>query len=203
MIAWLISKLSGLAASSLLSWPALAVALLLGIGCYGWGHTSGYGEADAKGKAALQKLRAGYATAGAESLAKALDRNVQLVEAGNAISADLITARRELAAARADITRRMTDATLADSGACSFGPDVVELLNEAYGYPVRPDSLPEAVDSGGAAGRPGEGGQDGGGVRRRASLADLLLWSRDMGQYVRDLERTSAARLQLLEAWSQ
>lgn len=203
MIAWLTSKLSGLAIPSLLSWPALAVALLLGIGCYGWGHTSGYGEADAKGKAALQELRAGYATAGAESLAKALDRNVQLVEAGNAISADLITARRELAAVRADITRRMTDATLADSGACSLGPDVVELLNEAYGYPVRPDSLPEALAPGGAAGRPGEGGQDGGGVRSRASLADLLLWSRDMGQYVRDLERTSAARLQLLEAWSQ
>lgn len=203
MIAWLTSKFSGLAASPLLSWPALAVALLIGIGCYGWGHTDGYGEAQAKGKADLQELRAEYATAGAESLAKALDRNIQLVETGNAISADLITTRRKLAAARADITRRMTDATLAAPGACAFGPDIVELLNEAYGYPVRSDSLPEAVAPGGAAGRPAEAGQDGGRVRPIASVADLLLWSRDIGQYQRDLERTSAARLHLLEAWSQ
>lgn len=203
MISWLTSKLSGLSTPSLISWPALAVVLLIGIGCYGWGHSGGYSEADAKGKAVLHELRAGYAAAGAESLAKALDRNVQLVEAGNAISADLIIARRELAAARADITRRMTDATLADPDACSLGPDVVELLNEAYGYPVRPDSLPKAATPGGTAGRPGEGGQDGSRLRRRASLADLLLWSRDMGQYVGDLERTSAARLQLLEAWAK
>lgn len=207
MISWLTPKLSSLAMPSLISWPALAVALLIGIGCYGWGHTSGYGEAQAKGKADLQELRAEYATAGAESLAKALDRNIQLVEAGNAISADLITTRRKLAAARADITRRMTNATLADPGACALGSDIVGLLNEAYGYPVRTDSLPEAVAPGGAAGRPAEARQDGGRVRHSASvaasLADLLLWSRDMGNYVLDLERTSAARLHLLEAWSQ
>ncbi len=203
MISWLTSKLSGLAMFSLFSWPALAGALLIGIGCYGWGHTSGYGEAKAKGRADLQELRAGYAAAGAESLAKALDRNEKLVAAGNTIAADLITTRRELSAARAGITRRMNDASSADSGACAFDPDVVELLNEAFGYPVRAHALPQANDPGGAAGQPAAAGQAGAGVRGPASLADLLLWSRDLGQYTRDLERTSAARLQLLEEWAR
>lgn len=183
---------------------AVTVALLLvGIGCYGWGHTSGYAEAEAKGKADLQELRAGYATAGAESLAKALKRTDELVAAGNAIAADLTTTRRDLATAHADITRRMNNATLADSGACALGPDAVQLLNEAFGYPVRAGALPQGADPGGAAGRAAEAGGPRPGVRGPASLADLLLWSRDLGQYTRDLERTSAARLRLLEEWAQ
>lgn len=202
MISWLTSKFSGLAASPLFGWPALAVALLIGIGCYGWGHTSGYGEAQAKGKADLQELRAEYATAGAESLAKALDRNIQLVEAGNAISADLITTRAALSTARADINRRINHAVSTADPACVFGPELVGLCREAF-YGLRADPLPEGFGPGGGAARSGEAAALGPRLRQGASVADLMAWHRDMGNYVLDLERTSAARLHLLEAWSQ
>jgi len=202
MISWFKNVISGLAVPSLISWPALAVAMLLGIGCYGWGHTDGYGEAQAKGKADVQELRAEYATAGAESLAKALDRNTQLVEAGNALAADLITARAELTTARADITRRIAHAASTADPACVFGSELVGLCCEAF-YGVRADALPESTYSCGTAAGADQTASLVPRLRRGASVADLMAWLRDMGQYVRDLERTSAARRKLLEAWAQ
>jgi len=203
MISWLTSKLSGLAASSLFSWPALAVALLIGIGCYGWGHTAGYGEAQATGKADLASREAEYARASANATAEAKQQSESLAKRGAELAVELITTRRELTTARADITRRIPDAAQSVSAACVFGSDFVRWWNDAAGF--RANAAPGAADSGGAARRSGEAGADGEGLRQdeSVSLPALMVHHRDLQAYARDLEAVSAKRLQLLEAWSQ
>jgi hypothetical protein len=182
---------------------SIFAALILAAVCGWWAYGQGYEKAEAKGRAELQELRAGYATAGAESLAKALDRNEKLVAAGNTIAADLITTRRELATARADITRRIPDAAQSASAACVFGPVFVRWWNDAAG--LRADALPQAADPGRAADGPGEAGPAGSGVRQDApvSLQALMTHYRDLAAYCREVENISAARLHLIEEWAR
>lgn len=202
MFAWFKSALSGLTLPSLISWPALALTLLVGIGCYGWGHSGGYGEAEAKGKADLATLRAAYSEGSTNATVTALQRLTVDVSAANRIASDLATARAELATARADMNRRIANAVSTADPACVFGPELVGLCREAF-YGVRTDALPEGSYPVGAAAGAGEAASLVPRLRRGASVADLMAWLRDMGSYVRDLEGTSAARRKLLETWTQ
>ncbi len=184
---------------------AFIVALLLtAIGCYLGGHHRGYAEAEAIGAAKYNKMVAEYQGAKAESLAKALDRAAQLTEQGNRISAQLITTRAELTDARAQLSRRIPDATAALPASCVFGPEFVHLWNDLLGLPAT--GAAQAADPGGAAVRvpsaagPGAGVQPGEPV---ATPADLLAHLRDYGQYCRESVAMSASRRKLLEAWAQ
>jgi len=177
---------------------SLLLAAVVGWWCYG----QGYEAADNKGKAELATLRATYFEGSANATATALNDLLANFETANVIVRDLVKTRAELATARADINRRIAHAAASADPACAFGPEFVELLNEAF-YGFSSDSQPEGPGTGGTASKPREAVQAGPGLRRDASVADVLTWGRDMGVYVRDLERTSAARLQLLEAWAQ
>lgn len=185
---------------------AVAVALLLtAIGSYLWGRSGGYAQAEALGGKALAELRAEHKSALAESLAKALKRNEELVTAGNALAAQLLTTRGELAAARNDITRRIPHATAGLPADCAFGPAFVGLWNEALGLCAA--GLPQAADPGGAAGGAPAAAAVDAGVQRgapvAASPADLLAHLRDYGAYCQDLAATAKARRRLLEEWAQ
>lgn len=174
------------------------LAAVVGWWCYG----QGYETADNKGKAELATLRAAYFEGSANATATALQALQAEVSASNLIASDLITARVELTTARADITRRIAHAVSTADPACMFGPELVGLCREAF-YGVRSDALPEGTYSCGTAAGADQAASLVPRLRRGASVADLMAWLRDMGQYVRDLERTSAARRKLLEAWAQ
>lgn len=185
---------------------AVAVALLLAaIGSYLWGRHRGYAEAEALGGKALAELRAEHATAVSESLSNALKRTDELVAAGNAVSAQLIATRRDLATARAEITRRIPDATAGLPADCAFGAAFVGLWNEALG--LRAANMPPAADPGNAAGQPAAAPASDAGLRRSAPVAatpaDLLAHLRDYGSYCQDLAATAQAQRKLLEEWAQ
>lgn len=175
----------------------LLAAVLLAV-VVGWvAYGQGYEKAEAKGKAELSTLRYSYADASANATAEALQKLQTETARANGIAEVLVTTKAELAKARADINRRITHAAQSADPACSFGPELVGLLNEAfYGLPF--GALPQDASPGGDQGRSGETGKAGAGLRRNASVADLLTWGRDMGAYVRELEATSAARRALL-----
>lgn len=168
------------------------------------GYGQGYGEAEAKGEAKYNKLVAEYQGKTAESLAKALDRAAKLTDQGNKISADLITTRTALTDARAELSRRIPDATAHLSPACVFDADFVRLWNDLLGIPA--SGVAKAAGPGGTAGRsapaatPDTGLQPGEPV---ATPADLLAHLRDYGQYCRESVALGTARRKLLEAWAQ
>lgn len=177
---------------------AVVVALLLtGLGCFWWGHSGGYGLAEAKGTADLAKLRSQYADASANATASAMQSLQANVNAANLIAADLSKTKTELALARADLTRRINHAVQTADPACVFGPELVGLCAEAF-YGVRANALPESPGAAGAAAGSGEAAALERRLRQGASVADLMAWLRDMGAYVLDLEATSAARRALL-----
>lgn len=183
--------------TAVVSLTVMVALLLTGIGCYGWGHSDGYEEAEAKGKADLSALRSSYADASANATATALHKLQAEADRANLIASELITTRADLSKARADINRRINHAAATADPACAFGPELVGLLNEAfYGLPA--DPLPEGPGPGGAAGGSGEAAPAGAGLRANASVVDLLTWQRDLGAYVRGLEATSASRRTLL-----
>jgi len=182
---------------------SVLAALILAAVVGWWAYGQGYESADNKGKAALASREAEYARASANATAESKQQSESLAKRGNELSAELITTRRELAAARAEITRRIPDVAQSVSAACVFGPDFVRWWNDAAG--IRAHAAPGAADSGGAARRSGEAGADGEGLRQdeSVSLPALMAHHRDLQAYARDLEAVSAKRLQLLEAWSQ
>lgn len=185
---------------------ALGVLLLIivaGLGCGWWSYGQGFEKAEALGKAALKTREAEYATASANATEESRQRSEILALRGNDLASKLIVTRRELDKARADITRRITDVAQTVPAACVFGPDFVRWWNVAAGFCA--DASSEASDPGGAAGRPGEAGAAGAGVRQNkpVGLEDLMTHHRDLAAYSRELEATSAARLRLLEAWTQ
>jgi hypothetical protein len=180
----------------------LLLVVVVGLGACWWGYGQGFDKAEALGKAEIKTLEAGYAKAGANATAEAMQTTVRLAKRGNELAFDLITTRSELATARAAITRRINDVAQTVPAACVFGPEYVGLRNDAF-YGVHSNTAANATDPGGAQSRPGEAGRVRSGVRGVASVADSLTWDRDMGTYVRSLEDVSAARLKLLEAWAQ
>lgn len=183
---------------------AFMVALLLtGIGCYLWGSHKGYAEAEAKGKAKYNGLVAEYKGKTAESLAKALDRAAALTRTGVELSAQLITTRAELDDARADITRRIPDATAAVTPGCEFGAAFVELCNRSAGLCAPGE--PASAGSGGAAGKAAAPGQAGPGLCGGAPVTprDLAAWIRDLGRKMQD-ESARAEKLEaLLKEWAR
>lgn len=183
----------------------VVAVLVTAIGCYLWGSHRGFAEAEAIGQAKYNKLVAEYQGKTAESLAKALDRTAQLTSQGNAISAQLITTRAELNDARAQLTRRIPDATAALPSSCVFGAHFVRLWNDLLGLPAA--GVPQAADPGGAAGRAPDAATADAGVQPGAPLAatpaDLLAHLRDYGQYCRETIALGMSRRKLLEAWAQ
>jgi hypothetical protein len=179
------------------------VALLLtGIGCYLWGGYEGRSEAEAKGKAEISALREQYAEASANASMTALAEYKAQTLAANRVAQDLATTRAALAKADADLKRSIDNAVASVPAGCVFGPDFVGLCNEAF-YGVRADAAAQADDSGGTAGGAAKAGAAGARLRRDASVADLAVWLRSMGAYVRGLEATSCARLALLKEWTK
>jgi len=188
--------------TAVISLAVVTALLLTGIGCYVWGHHGGFGEAEAKGRAEISALRTRYAEASANATADALNQYKAETVAANLVAKDLVSTRAALAKANADLKRSVDNAVAAVPAGCVFGPDFVGLCNDAF-YGVRADSASQARGAGGAAGGPAETGAAGPGLRRDASVADLVVWLRDMGAYVRDLEATSASRRKLLLEWTR
>lgn len=181
----------------------LLLVLVVGLGACWWGYGQGYGEAEALGKAEIKTLEAGYAKASANATTEAMQKSERLAKRGNELAGELITARSELATARADITRRINDVAETVSPDCEFGPAFVRWWNDTAG--IRANAVADATDPGGGERGPGEARAPGAGVRQAAPVSRQALMAhfRDLEIYSRELERVSAARLKLLEAWSQ
>ncbi len=126
---------------------ALLVLLLL-LACAWGGYRHGRATATAEGDAKYAKLQQAHAEAVAEASAKALDRYVLEAQRADEIAADLLSARRSLAATRTLITKEIPHAT-AGLDACAFGPDFLRVYAQALGY--GPGGVPQAAGSGGAA----------------------------------------------------
>lgn len=181
----------------------LLLVVVVGLGACWWGYGQGYDKAEAMGKAEIKTLEAGYAKAGANATAEAMQETVRLAKRGNELAGELIAARSELATARADITRRINDVAETVSPDCVFGPAFVRWWNDTAG--IRADADANTTDPGGAAGRPGEAQTPGARLRQDAPVSRQALMAhfRDLEMYSRELERVSADRLKLLEAWAQ
>jgi hypothetical protein len=188
----------------------IALAVLLALvagGIIGWHY--GADRATAKGEAKYAALEASHALASANATEEARQKTEAMAKRGESLSAELLTTRRALATARADITRRIPDATAGIAADCLFGPDFVRLWNEAYGF--RPGPLPQADSPRGAAGQPAPAGAAGPGLQPGAPVAatppvtptDALAHVRDMGAYLQEVEAQRDKLAQLLREWAQ
>lgn len=180
---------------------ALALLCLVLGECHG--EHRGFAEAEALGKAEIKTLEADYAKASASAATEGMQESARLAKRGNELSRELIAARSDLATARADITRRINDVAETVSPDCVFGPAFVRWWNDTAG--LRADAAANATDPGGSEREPGEARTPGAGVRQAAPVSRQALMAhfRDLEMYSRELERVSAARLKLLEAWAQ
>lgn len=182
--------------SSLTPW--LLVLALVGTiagGWWGWSH----GAASAR-----NELEADYAAKLAKGYREAAAKQQEAITRANALAMDVFNTRRELATARADITRRIPHAAATVPADCRFGPEFVGVWNDALGLPAAA-GVPQGGDSGGAGGNAPASGPADAGIRPDPSVgasvtaADLLAHIRDVGQWCRESAAVGAARLKLLE----
>lgn len=178
---------------------AVLLAVVVGWRCYG----AGYDKAEAKGRAEIAELRQAFSDASANASEESRQETVKLARRGNDLAAQLTNARRELAAARAEASRRIADVALSVPDSCVFGGEFVRWWNETAGLCT--DAAAGADHPGGAPGRTGEARpacpelRPGESVSRQALMANF----RDLAAYCRETEAVSAKRLQLLEEWAR
>lgn len=201
MISWLTSKLSGLSMPSLISWPALAGALLIGIGCYGWGHTSGYGEAAAKGRADVQELRSEYATNLADAYREAAIKQQAEATRAGALAAELITTTRAIEAERITLRGRIVYVTRDIPADCELPADAVRLWNEARRLSA--PGVPQAGGPGGAAGQSAPASAAGAGVQPGASIADGIANWVDYVSWCEGVVGQRNSLQELVRGWAQ
>ncbi len=186
---WGGTALSWLGGVNLTPWLlVLALAGSLGGAWWGWNH----GSASAR-----NELTAEYNANVAAAYREAAAKQQAAITRANGLAMEVYNTRRGLDAARANITRRMPHAVATVPAACTFGPEFVELLNDAFGLPAA-DHHREA-GSGGNQGNATAAGPADAGVRQDASVMDLAAWLRDVGRWCRETQAVSAARLKLLE----
>lgn len=197
------AQVAGFLGNVPVKWALSALAaLVLLIVCAFAGYRHGYGVADAKGQAALEKLRVAQAEANSQAQAQAR----QLVESEKAradkLERAMLKARRTIAAKAGDISRGVIinaseDVEVID-GSISLGPRFVRLYNEALGLggDPGPGSVPPTRTDGEAgaaeatrAGLPGQ----------KVTLPDLLAHVRDVGAWAWTME----AQLTGLQSWAE
>lgn len=192
LLSWGGTAWSWLTGGSVLTWILLALipaAALCGV-WWGWSH----GSASAR-----NELQAEYAANVAAAYREAATKQTAAIVRANGLAMEVYNTRRELVSVRADITRRMPDAAATVSPACSFGPEYVGLLNDAFGLSAAP--VPQGAGACGDQGNATAAGPAGPRLCQGASVTplDLAAWLRDVGQWCRDNLAVSAARLKLLE----
>lgn len=175
--------------------PWLLVLALVGTiagGWWGWSH----GAASAR-----NELEAEYAAKLVDGYREAATKQQAAITRAGVLAMEVYNTRRELATARADITRRIPHAAASVPADCRFGLEFVGVWNDALGLSAA--GVPQGGDTGGDQGNATATGSADAGLRGGAPLgatpADLLAHIRDVGQWCRESVAVGAARLKLLE----
>lgn len=184
---------------------ALAV-VLLAAALFGGGYWAGHSRADAVRIAEVASLKAEYSAAQADAERQARERLEQETARANDLAERLQSEKGRIQIVTRTIPRRIPDAARSAAG-CSFGPDFVELYNDALGYPrarggspvpESPGAVGTDIDAGPSA-APVGGLLPGKPVTPPVTPEDLLAHARDYGAWARGLEAQLRALGELLK----
>lgn len=154
--------------------PGSLVAIMIAFSIYGYGAWNGYERADAKGKAALDRLQSAYDAAYAEAAEEAAGRLRKESEKALKAGADYAKEKENHEKTRRALEKRI--ASLGDRSAVAVDPEIVRLLNEAVG--ACGDGAGENTDFAGTHGAPLAG------VAACSRLRAGTVTSRDLAAFV-------------------
>ena len=186
-----------------------ALLLLLLCGLAAWrGYAAGFAKAEALGRAEVSRLEAAQAQALAKAEALARQRLAEEAARAADIERQFLAAKRNLRAARLEITNRRIadvsrDVASDPAGRCLFPDGWVRLYNEALGVRDRADAVPTpapgAPGTAGAGPAPGPGVLPGPAGAAAVTPEDILAHARDYGGRCQALE----AQLRALIRWAE
>lgn len=190
----------------------IAISLIALLGGYFYGHSSGYGEAKAKGDAAIAQLRGEYDKTYAKAVNTAATKLIAEIKRGNALASELATTQQQLADVQNLLQKKVSYVTTVYKTSPAATPQpipravftrgYVRLLNTAFGadrtacVSSTSTSSNDAVTEATASVETGLCGDDL--LDSGISQADLLSWAIDTGTQCQQ-ERAQLIQLIQLE----